>query len=91
MEEVMLGKIITALSVVLVSGSLAFAAPATRPTNSSQAKPAPARATMNQSSTAKSTMQTHKKSHKKHASSKTTASSRAKSSGLPSKGAPPKQ
>ena len=87
----MLGKITTALSVVLVSGSLAFAAPTTPTTNSSQAKPAPARATMSHSSTAKSTMQTHKKTHKKHASSKNTASSRAKSTGSPSKGAPAKQ
>jgi len=87
----MLGKITTALSVVLVSGSLAFAAPVTRSTNASQAKPAPARATMNQASTAKSSVQTHKKVHKKHASSKTTSSSRAKSTGSPSKGAPAKQ
>jgi hypothetical protein len=87
----MLGKITTAMSVLLVSGSLAFAAQGAPSTNSSQARPPSARATMNQPSTAKSTTQVHQKGHKKHASSKNAASSRAKTTGSPAKGAPAKQ
>ena len=87
----MSGKIITALGVALVSGSLAFAAPVASSTNSRQAKPVSTRATLNQASTAKTTSHTHKKHPKRNASTRSTASSSVKPTGSPSKGAPAKR